>query len=118
VTATASWTDTADPTQHLLTGLTVDDQCHKFWVALWFRNSKADASAFYIWVQPGAVHSFTQSELQSLNIYQRPFFRWSIHTGWTWGRPKAHLANDCSPGLPGQLVGYLLADGSIIACGH
>jgi hypothetical protein len=116
VTATATWTNTSDPNQHLLTGLTVDDSCHKFWVELRFRTSATDANAFfYFWVQPGAHHTFTQAELQGLGIYQRPFYRWLIHGGWNLGRPKAHLTNDCPP-PPTNLIGYVLADGSFLSC--
>jgi hypothetical protein len=111
VTATATWTDTADPSQHLLTGATVNDQCQKLWVRLWFRSSRTAPGNFYVWVQPGAVQTLGQSKLVSFGIYQQPFFKWSIHVGW---EGQQGLTPDCSDAR--GAVGFILADGSILAC--
>ncbi len=79
---------------------------------MWFRGSTAAGPTFYVWVQPGAVHSLGQAELQTLGIYQRPFFRWNIHTG-TEGSYIVR-AGDC--GTAQGAAGFILTDGSIVAC--
>jgi hypothetical protein len=112
VTATATWTNTADPNQHLLTGATVSDQCNKFWVQLRFRVNRTEVyNIFTVWVQPGAVHTLDQATLEAFGIYQRAFFRWMIHTGWNG---QAHLTPVCTDARGAS--GFILADGSTVAC--
>ena len=113
VTATMTWTDdTTNPFRHFLTGGSVNDQCHRYWVRLQFNAYyKLGTRDFSIWVQPGAVRTFGAPALESLGIYQRPFFQWVIKTGWEGQKGLTPVCSDAR-----GAVGFVLADGSILAC--
>jgi Tol biopolymer transport system component len=116
VTVNVAWEATATPNQYLLDGLSVESACVKFWVEISFRGSRTnnpgDPQSFELWVQPGAQHVLDQDTLQALGIYQRPFFKWAIHTG---GESGLNVAIQCVPDST-SLVGFILANGSLVAC--